>query len=257
VDGGARRLRRLSLRLAVAVDARPVLRARVVALAHALRRVVALPEHLQQVLIANHPRVEDHPHDLVVSGHAGADLAVGRVRGVPGRVAGRGRADPLDLPELALRAPEAAQAEHGRLHAGRERRRHRSAGHHVLCGHRHPLAPPRQRLLFRRHLHLVRVEFHGAYPGAVLARWPAGARRSSTPTSRSTTHTTSSRSATTTSSTWSPWGSCSEHRLARRAAPWAEEVQRCVLSGRQVLSFWEECSFSRTARSRRALGSCR
>ena len=48
------------------VDRRAVLRADVVALTHALRRVVVLPEHLEQVLVADHRRVEDHEDRLGV-----------------------------------------------------------------------------------------------------------------------------------------------------------------------------------------------
>src|SRR5919201_782310 len=43
-----RALRGLELLIAMAVDRRAVLRADIVALAHALRRVMALPEHLEQ-----------------------------------------------------------------------------------------------------------------------------------------------------------------------------------------------------------------
>src|SRR5262249_36898941 len=54
--------------------------------------------------------------DLVVAGASGADLLVGRVGGRPGRVADCGDVDAVaQLPELALSAPEAAEAEHGRL----------------------------------------------------------------------------------------------------------------------------------------------
>ena len=52
----------------------------VVALAHALRRVVALPEDLQQLAVGDLLGVEHHQHDLAVTGAAGADLLVGRVR---------------------------------------------------------------------------------------------------------------------------------------------------------------------------------
>src|SRR5215207_5025797 len=64
----ARPFRRLPLRLVVVVNAGAVLRADVVALPHALRRVVALPEHLQQVLVGHLLRVEDHEHHFVVAG---------------------------------------------------------------------------------------------------------------------------------------------------------------------------------------------
>src|SRR5262245_23892039 len=66
--GVARRLGRLALRLAVGVDGRAVLGADVVALAHALRGVVALPEDLQQRVVRDSRRIEHHLHHLGVPG---------------------------------------------------------------------------------------------------------------------------------------------------------------------------------------------
>ncbi len=94
------------------VDARPVLRADIVALPHALRGVVALPEHAQQVLVADLLGIEHHEHHFVVTGAAGADLFVGRVRREATGVADGGRVDAGGLPELALRAPETPEPEH-------------------------------------------------------------------------------------------------------------------------------------------------
>ena len=76
--------RRATLRAAascvgtVAVDAGAVLRADVVALAHALRRVVVLPEDAQHLLVARLRGIEHDEHDLVVPGAAAAHLFVGR-----------------------------------------------------------------------------------------------------------------------------------------------------------------------------------
>src|SRR5262249_39557434 len=103
--------RRLELLLAVGVDGRAVLRAGVVALAHALRRVVSFPEFLEQGLVAHLLRVEYDQHRLGVVGEPGADLLVARVRRVAAGVADSGRVDARRLPEHALRAPEAAHAE--------------------------------------------------------------------------------------------------------------------------------------------------
>src|SRR5215216_6422283 len=95
------------------INAGAILRADVVALAHALSRIVVLPEHLEQALIRDFLRIVDHENDLVVTGAAAADLLVCRI----GRMAG-GIADGRDvnavakLPKLALRAPETAHAEH-------------------------------------------------------------------------------------------------------------------------------------------------
>ena len=83
----------------------------VVALAHALRRVVVLPERLEELLVGDPRRVERDLDDLGVAGPAGADLLVGRVRRVAAGVAdGRGH-DAGELPEVLLVAPEAAEAE--------------------------------------------------------------------------------------------------------------------------------------------------
>ena len=53
-----------------AVDGRAVLRADIVALAHALGRVVQFPEHGQQFTVAHFALVEDHQHNFGVPGQA-------------------------------------------------------------------------------------------------------------------------------------------------------------------------------------------
>src|SRR3972149_53384 len=103
---------RAQLLLAVAVDRRPVLGAHVVALPHALRRVVALPEEAQQGAVAHDARVVDDEHHLRVARAAAADLLVRRVRRVPAGIARGRREDALRVPEAPLRAPEAAHARH-------------------------------------------------------------------------------------------------------------------------------------------------
>src|SRR6516165_2225989 len=57
---------RLALRVVVSVDRASILRADVVALTHALRRVVVLPERLQQALIGDLLRIEHHQHHFGV-----------------------------------------------------------------------------------------------------------------------------------------------------------------------------------------------
>src|SRR5947209_1944358 len=79
----------------------------VIALPHALRRIVVLPEDLQQLPVADHLRIEHDEHDLVVPGHARADLAVRRVRCMTAGVPDRGAVDAAKLPEFPLGAPEA------------------------------------------------------------------------------------------------------------------------------------------------------
>src|SRR4051794_22187064 len=112
---------RLLLR-ALGVDRRAVLGADVVALAHALGRVVLLPELLEQALVGDDGRVEHHQHDLGVPGTCRADLLVRRVRRVAAGVARRRRVDARGLPEHLLDTPEAAGAEDGGLQALREGR---------------------------------------------------------------------------------------------------------------------------------------
>ena len=99
------------------VDRGAVLGADVVALAHALGRVVDLEEPLHQVGVGDDGGVEDDPDGLGVAGPAGAHLFVRRVRGVAAGVADGGRVDPGDLPVDLLGAPEAAEAEDGDLEA--------------------------------------------------------------------------------------------------------------------------------------------
>src|SRR6478735_1279495 len=97
------------------VDRRAVLRADVVALAEALRRVVDLEELLHEVGVRDHGRVEHDPDRLGVVRRTGADLLVRRVRGGAAGVADPGRPDARQLPVDLLGAPEAAEAEESDL----------------------------------------------------------------------------------------------------------------------------------------------
>src|SRR5258705_3199604 len=109
-----RGLGRLTLRGAEHVDAGAILRADVIALTHALRGIVVLPEGLEQSLIGDLAWIVDHQHDLVMAGAPAADLLISRIGRVTSRIAHRGDVDALaQLPELALGAPEAAHAEYG------------------------------------------------------------------------------------------------------------------------------------------------
>src|SRR5207245_11628512 len=96
--GVARGLRKPPLLGRIDVDPRTVLRADVVALAHALRRVMALPEDPQKRRVAHARGVEDDAHDLGVAGEAAAELIVVGVRSVASRVADRSRDDARLLP---------------------------------------------------------------------------------------------------------------------------------------------------------------
>ncbi|MOA06358.1 hypothetical protein D3C78_1259890 [compost metagenome] len=138
-----------------AVDRRTVLGAGVVALAHALGRVVGLPEHLEQGFEAGLPRIVDHPHHFGVPGHAGADFLVGRVGREAAGVARGRHPHPRLLPQAPLGAPEAAQAELHFLESFGERRLQRVAVHVVLFRHRHRAVASRQRLRGAGQLELV------------------------------------------------------------------------------------------------------
>src|SRR5262249_10970277 len=116
------------------VDRRPVLRSDVVALTHALSRVVVLPEDLEQLLVRDLRRVINDLYDLGVSGTPGAGLLVGRVGGEAARVADRGAVDAGRLPEQPLRAPETAHTEDCDLKTGWPRSLHGSAEHSVGRG---------------------------------------------------------------------------------------------------------------------------
>ena len=104
------------------------MRADVIALPHALRRVVALPEELQQALEGDRGRVIDDAHDFGVARAAAADVLIGRIARRPAGVADGGHIDPVaGLPEFALRAPEAAHAEEDLLGPDWKRRIERVA----------------------------------------------------------------------------------------------------------------------------------
>src|ERR1041385_6077558 len=107
--GVARLLGRPPLLVGADADHRAVLRAHVVALAHALRGVVLLPERLEQVAVGDAAGVVDHAHGLGVAGAARAHFLVRGVGRGASLVADGGGEHAIALPELALGAPEAAQ----------------------------------------------------------------------------------------------------------------------------------------------------
>jgi hypothetical protein len=72
-------------------------------------------QKMQQVGIGDDLRVEHDQHDLGMAGQAGAGLLVGRIGREAAGIADRRNPDAFGLPEQALRAPEAAQAEQRRL----------------------------------------------------------------------------------------------------------------------------------------------
>src|ERR1700688_4456770 len=95
------------------VDAGPVLRADVVALAHALGRVVVLPKGFQELLVGDFLRIVDDEHDFVVAGPPAAHLVISGIRRMAAGIADGGYVDAVaELPELALCTPEAAEPKH-------------------------------------------------------------------------------------------------------------------------------------------------
>src|SRR5690606_28284737 len=66
-----RGFRHLPLRTVKNIDARAVLRTDVIALPHALRRVVVFPKGLEQLSVAHLFRIENDEHRLAVAGAAG------------------------------------------------------------------------------------------------------------------------------------------------------------------------------------------
>src|SRR3954453_15443051 len=102
-------LGRRALGVVAAKDVRPVLRPAVIALTHALRRVVVLPEDLEQILVADLRGIEDHADRLRVARLAGAGLAIGRVAGGTALVTDGRRPHAGLLPVRLLLAPEAAE----------------------------------------------------------------------------------------------------------------------------------------------------
>src|SRR5215475_10249298 len=111
-----------ALRGRVHVDTGPVLGADVVALPHALSRVMTLPEDLQQGLVGNFLRVEHHQDDLIVASLAGTNFLIGGIWREPARVADRRDVNPVpQFPEFPLSAPEATQAEDRAIKAFRIR----------------------------------------------------------------------------------------------------------------------------------------
>ena len=173
--GACGRLRGVALLLGVVVEGGAVLRADVVPLSHPLRRVVALPEDAQHLLIGGQARIEDDQHRLGVPREPRADLLVARVRRDAAGVAHRRGMDARRLPEEALRPPEAAHADQRALAPLREGRRELPPGDEVRLGHRHPLGAAGERLAGGRYRRPVPGEHseHRAPSSPSLPAYPS------------------------------------------------------------------------------------
>src|SRR5258705_11372685 len=105
-----RRIGGLALRIAEGVDRRAILGADIVALAHALRRVVIFPERLQELLVGDLLRIEHDQHHFGMTGAARTDLFVARIERMSAAIADGGRMDTFTaFPETALTAPGTAE----------------------------------------------------------------------------------------------------------------------------------------------------
>ncbi len=168
-----RRLRRvggLALRIAEGVDRRAILGADIVALAHALRRVVIFPERLQQLLVGDLLRIEHDQHHFGMTGAARTDLFIGRIGRMSAGIADGGRMDAVaELPELALGAPETAQPEHRLLEAGGIGRLQLAAVDEMRGGGRYRGGAARQRFGCARQRGGLAHEQHGVPPGGTSA----------------------------------------------------------------------------------------
>src|SRR5262245_1541771 len=148
------------------VDAGAVLRAHVIALAHALGRIVVFPECLEQLLVRDLLWVIDDQNHLVVPGAAGANLLVRRVGRVATGVPDGGDVNAItQFPELAFGAPEAAHAEHRGLEALGIWPLERSAQYEMLARGRDRRGTSRQGLRSRRHFELFLEHEHAGVSG--------------------------------------------------------------------------------------------
>jgi len=117
--GRLRGLRHDRLFVAGDIDTRAVLGADIVALAHALGRVVTFPEYLHQPGKGHDLRIVDHPDRLRMAGPARADLFIGGVGREALLIADSRHDHARNLPQDPLHTPEAPHGEIGGLKAGR------------------------------------------------------------------------------------------------------------------------------------------
>jgi hypothetical protein len=126
---------------------------------------VTFPERLQQPLVGDFLLLEHHQHHFGVTGAARTDLLVGRVRGMTAGVTHGGGIDAVaQFPEFALRAPEAAEPEHGLLQTRGIRRLQPMAVHEMADGRGDRFGTARQRLGCARQCRGFAHEQHGYLP---------------------------------------------------------------------------------------------
>src|SRR3974390_439926 len=101
--GGPGFFRSFALRLVEGVDRGTILRTHVIALTHALGRVVTFPKRLQQLIVRNPFRIEHDEHDFGMPGASRADFFVSWIFGVAARISRSRRVDGIaKLPEFAF-----------------------------------------------------------------------------------------------------------------------------------------------------------
>src|SRR5215212_6153292 len=101
----ARSFRGASLVFAGPIDAGTIAGADVIALAHALSRVMRLPEYFEQRVIGDLARIEDDFHRLGMAGQSSAYLLICRVGRHSANAAHRRDPHARQVPERLLRAP--------------------------------------------------------------------------------------------------------------------------------------------------------
>ena len=136
----------------VGVNARAILRAAIVALAHALGRIMAFPKDLQQRLISHTRRIKYYANHFVVSGFSAANLFIGRIWRIAGRIAHHGHPNPVDAPKHPLHSPKAAHAKHRLLQPRFWHGLQGTACYKMRCGGGNWGAAPRQGLVPWNHL---------------------------------------------------------------------------------------------------------
>ena len=99
-------LGKLLMRGARTVNSAAILRAAIRSLTISLRRVVALPEHAEQVRVRDAPRVVHHLHSLGVPGPPTAHLLVRRTHDPSADVSSRSAVDTGQSPEAFFDTPE-------------------------------------------------------------------------------------------------------------------------------------------------------
>ncbi|MOA37617.1 hypothetical protein D3C78_1592260 [compost metagenome] len=127
------------------------------------------PEHLQQFFITDFCRLVDHQHHFGVAGQARADFFIRRVRRKAAGVTHRRTDHAFALPELALRAPEAAEAEDREIHVHGKRAQQGRVVDEVFFRHAHRRFTARQGLFLSREHVFVHQDFRAQDHLSVLS----------------------------------------------------------------------------------------